>query len=339
MPERSGLRHWVERSWYSSRPHPALRPLAALFGIVTGLRRVIHEAGLLRGAHPGVPVVVVGNLTAGGTGKTPLVLWLAEQLRDRGRKPGIVLRGYGGRQRAPHVVRADDDAQLVGDEALLLARRGICPVAIGARRAAAARLLARGGCDLVIADDGLQHLALRRDLAIVVVDGARGFGNGALLPAGPLREPAGRLRSADLVVMHGEDLHGVLPAGQPALRMELAPLPLRQVASGQEQALQTLQGANVHALAGIGNPARFFALLRTLGAHPVEHPRPDHHPLVAADLEFGDGYPIVMTEKDAVKCRQLAAGRVNVFYLPVTVVLPDADITRLLDRVQAIGSN
>lgn len=339
MPERGGLRRWVERSWYSQRPHLVLRPLGALFGLVTGLRRGIYKTGLLRSTHPGVPVIVVGNLTAGGTGKTPLVLWLAEQLRARGRKPGIVLRGYGGRQRAPRVVRAEDNAQQVGDEALLLARRAICPVAIGARRAAAARLLVQGGCDLVIADDGLQHLALRRDLAIVVVDGARGFGNGALLPAGPLREPAQRLASADLVVMHGEDLHGVLPAGMPALRMELAPLPLREVASGHEHALQILQGASVHALAGIGNPARFFALLRKLGAQPVEHPRPDHHPLVAADLQLGKGYPIVMTEKDAVKSRQLAAGRVDVFYLPVTVILPDDDITRLLDRVQAIGSN
>ncbi|HUG72785.1 MAG TPA: tetraacyldisaccharide 4'-kinase, partial [Steroidobacteraceae bacterium] len=204
MPEHSGLRHWVERSWYAPRPHPALRPLTALYALVTGLRRGVYRAGLLRSTHPGVPVIVVGNLTAGGTGKTPLVLWLAEQLRARGRKPGIVLRGYGGRQRAPRVVRADDDAQQVGDEALLLARRGICPVAIGARRTAAAQLLADSGCDLVIADDGLQHLALRRDLAIVVVDGERGFGNGSLLPAGPLRESSQRLRSADVVVMHGE---------------------------------------------------------------------------------------------------------------------------------------
>jgi tetraacyldisaccharide 4'-kinase len=339
MPEQGGLRRWVERSWYSPRPHPALRPLGTLFGLVTGLRRGMYRAGLLASTHPGVPVIVVGNLTAGGTGKTPLVLWLAEQLRARGRKPGIVLRGYGGRQRRPRVVRVDDDAQLVGDEALLLARRGICPVAIGARRTAAARLLADGGCDLVIADDGLQHLALRCDLAIIVVDGARGFGNGAMLPAGPLREPVQRLLSADLVVMHGEDLHGVLPAGLPSLRMELAALPLRQLASGREQTLQILHGATVHALAGIGNPARFFALLRTLGAHPIEHPRPDHHPLVAADLLLGGGDPIVMTEKDAVKCRQLAAGRDDVFYLPVTVILPDQDITRLLDRVQAIGSN
>jgi tetraacyldisaccharide 4'-kinase len=227
----------------------------------------------------------------------------------------------------------------VGDEALLLARRRICPVAVGARRAAAAQLLADAGCDLVIADDGLQHLALRRDLAIVVIDGLRGFGNGALLPAGPMREPAQRRYGADLVMMHGEDLQGVLTAGLPALAMQLAPRSLRQLDSDREYPLDVLRGATVHAVAGIGHPARFFALLRALGAQPIEHPRPDHQPLVRADLDLGGGHRIIVTEKDAVKCRGLAAGRDDVFYLQVAAILPEADATRLLDRVQDIGRN
>lgn len=337
MPEQSALRRAVERSWHGPAPPLLLRPLAGLYGIAVVLRRQAYRAGLLSSAHPGVPTIVVGNLTVGGTGKTPLVLWLAGRLRTLGRRPGIVLRGYGGSVRSPRLVHAGDAAAVVGDEAVLLARRSGCAVAVGARRVTAAELLVRAGCNVLIADDGLQHLALRRDLEIILVDGARGFGNGALLPAGPLRERPARLGTSDCVVLHGEDHHGVLPATLVPLRMHLEALPLRQLPAHAECGRDALGEGRVHAVAGIGHPQRFFAQLRAMGLDPVEHAFPDHHRFTAADLDFGDGSPVVMTEKDAVRCPGLAAGRRDLFYLPVAAVLPEADATRLIDRVLAIG--
>jgi tetraacyldisaccharide 4'-kinase len=337
MPELAGLRRWVEQGWYDSRPRLLLRPLSALYGWVVTVRRAAYRHRLLAAIHVGVPTVVIGNLTVGGAGKTSLVIWLAERLRQAGRRPGIVLRGYKGWQRVPRLVGADDDAARVGDEALLLARRTACPVAVGRRRAAAARLLADAGCDIIVADDGLQHLGMERDLDILVIDGERGFGNGALLPAGPLREPVSRLRAAGLVVVHGEDRHGVARPAGGVLAMHLAPTSLRHLATGREEPLHSLRGATVHAVAGIGNPQRFFDLLRKLGANPIGHPLPDHHRLAAADLAFGDGHRIVMTEKDAVRCPGLAGGRDDVLCLRVAAVLPQADAARLMDCVLAIG--
>lgn len=337
MPRAYRMQRWIERRWYAGRPPLLLRPCAALYGLLMRLRRRAYQRGWLASLHPGVPTVVIGNLTVGGTGKTPLAIWLASELRARGYRPGLVLRGHGGRQRSPRLVQGEDDAAQVGDEAVLLAQRTGCPVAVGVRRAAAARLLVEAGCDLVLADDGLQHLALRRDLEIIVIDGERGFGNGALLPAGPLREPADRIAEAALLVMHGEDRRRVLPAGSQGLSMRLAPLALRNVATGAEAPLSLLRGARVHALAGTGHPQRFFALLRELGAQPLEHPRPDHHRPRAGELDFGDDLAIVMTEKDAVKWRPLVQGREHVYCLPVAVELAPADAAHLIERVLAAG--
>jgi tetraacyldisaccharide 4'-kinase len=185
---------------------------------------------------------------------------------------------------------------------------------------------------VVLSDDGLQHLALRRDLAIAVVDGARGFGNGALLPAGPLREPVTALNAVDLVVIHGDDIQGV-GQGRAPLRMTLQPGLLRQLLTGRAQSLDVLRGERLHAVAGIGHPQRFFELLRSLGAHPVEHAFADHHPWRTRDLAFGDALRIVMTEKDAVRCAALADERM--WYLPVTAELPPTDAAHLLRAVQA----
>jgi len=336
MRDRRRLRAWLEQGWYGSRPSPLLQPLAWIYAAVVLLRRHAFSAGLFRARHPGVPVVIVGNLGVGGTGKTPLVLWLAAQLSRRGLRPGIVLRGYGGSRRAARLVQADDSAEQVGDEAVLLARRAGCPVAVGADRFEAAAILVQAGCGIVIADDGLQHLALKRDLSVVVVDGARGFGNGALLPAGPLREPVSRLAEADLVVLHGADLHQAVPPALQPLHMQLLPTALRHLTDDREEPQQSLQGATVHAFAGIGHPQRFFATLRALGAAPVEHARPDHHRYSAGELRRGDGRRIVMTEKDAVKCRTLAAPGEDIYYLQVAAQLPEPDAARLLDRVMAI---
>lgn len=338
MPETRGPRRWLERSWYRRRPALWLRPLAGIYGLATDLRHWMYRRGVLAVRHPGVPTIVVGNFTVGGTGKTPLVQWLATCLREGGHRPGIVLRGYKGRQQGPRVVRADDDPRLVGDEALLHARHAQCPVAIGAARPAAARLLVQSGCDVIIADDGLQHLALGRDLEIIVIDGARGFGNGALLPAGPLRErPMPQRHPGAVFVVNGEDVRGVAAAMGNAVRMRMEPRSLRRLPGDEPVPLDRLRGATVHALAGIGNPQRFFALLRQLGASPIEHPRPDHWECSAADLDFGDAHPVVMTAKDAVKCQPLAAGRDELFCLVVEAVLPGPDAARLRDRVLAIG--
>jgi len=332
MPERAPVRSWLQRRWYEGSAPLPLLPLSALYGAAVRLRRAAYGRGWLASRGPPVPVVVIGNLTVGGTGKTPLVIWLATALREAGHWPGVVLRGYGGRVRTPRLVAPDDVAAAVGDEALLIARRTDVPVAVAVDRAAAAGLLAGEGCTVVLSDDGLQHLALRRDFSIVVVDGARGLGNGALLPAGPLREPASMLDGVDAVVIHGVDAHHV-GRGREPLGMELRPESLRELRPDREGSLDTLRGATVHAVAGIGHPQRFFALLRGLGARPIEHPFADHHAYRPRDLAFGDDLRIVMTEKDAVKCAPFADARMCC--LRVAAKLPESDAARLLCAILA----
>ena len=305
-------KHWQKTTGVSL----LLLPLAWVYCALTVLRRLAYVSGLKRSRRLPVPVIVVGNLTAGGTGKTPLVIWLASLLRAAGRHPGIVSRGYRGRATHwPQAVHADSDPRLVGDEPVLLARHGGCPVVVGPDRVAAARqLLAAHPCDVLLSDDGLQHLALARDIEIVVIDGARRYGNGHCLPAGPLREGLARLRSVDVRVCQGEPETG-------EFGMHLQGHELRQIADpAQCVPPAVFAGAPVHAVAGIGNPARFFASLRALGLDPIEHAFPDHHDFTAADLEFGDARPVIMTEKDAVKCAPFAPARF--WYLPVAAV-PD----------------
>lgn len=326
------MRGWLTRGWYGGESRLWLMPLALLFGLFTGLRRLAFRHGLFASSHPGVPVIVVGNIAIGGTGKTPLVIWLATQLRARGVAAGIVLRGYGGTAGRPRLVERDSDPAEVGDEAVLIARRAGCPVAVGSKRVEAARLLADAGCQAVISDDGLQHLAMQRDVEIAVIDGARGFGNGALLPRGPLRETPGRLQSVDAVVINGSDLTGVAGRSSAPLSMFMATEALRSVRTGEQIQLEALRGAQVHAVAGIGNPERFFEQLRMAGCRPVEHAFADHYTYAPADLAFADPWPIVMTEKDAVKCRAFATDRMQ--YLQVSATLPEADAARLLQLVE-----
>lgn len=326
-------------AWYRPRPGllaAALAPLAAIFGVAAALRRALYRHRLLATERLPVPVVVVGNIAVGGTGKTPLVAALAAALAARGFHPGCVSRGYGRRERpgAPAALRVGPGATAddVGDEPLLLARRGI-PVAVGRDRVAAARLLLAGtpACDVVIADDGLQHYRLGRDVEIAVVDGERGLGNGWLLPAGPLREPAARLATVDAVVVQG----AVGPCSSlpgHTYPMTLAAGPLRRVDGAAGHADAATLGRRVRAVAGIGNPSRFFAALRALGFDPLGHPFPDHHRFVAADLAFGDGLPVVMTEKDAVKCSTFATDRC--WYLPVEARLDPALVTRVEERLR-----
>jgi tetraacyldisaccharide 4'-kinase len=321
--------HWLERHWqHDTLLSRALTPLSWLYCAVVALRRWCYRVGLLRSTRLPVPVVVVGNITVGGTGKTPLVCWLAELLRGAGYRPGIVSRGYGGRARTwPRAVEPDSDPAEVGDEPVLLARRTGCPMVVGPDRVADASMLLREhDCDLIVADDGLQHLALGRDIEIAVVDGMRRFGNARCLPAGPLREAPGRLTTVDFRVCNGE------PKGD-ELGMRLKGGRLHRVGDDSMVAeVATFAGGPVHAVAGIGNPARFFADLRALGLEPIEHPFADHHAYTAADIDFGDGRPVIMTEKDAVKCVAFAGP--EHWYLPVEAVPDPALGRRLLQRLE-----
>lgn len=331
------MQSWLESVWYdaSGRRGAWLRPLGALFGTVVGLRRAAFRRGWLRSASAGVPVVVVGNLSVGGTGKTPFSIWLAGALRERGLRPGLLSRGHGGESRAVREVRADDDPAVVGDEPLLLAASGDWPVVVAPERAAGAARLRERGIDVVICDDGLQHYALRRDLEIAIVDGARGFGNGRLLPAGPLREPPARLAEVDFLVVNGARATSSLPSpgASSRLEMRLEPGPARRLdAPTVTRPLEAFRGAPLHAVAAIGNPARFFATLRAAGLEPLEHPFPDHHRFAAADLAFGDSLPVLMTAKDAVKCRRFADPRL--WELPVAARLEPDGGRELVARIE-----
>jgi tetraacyldisaccharide 4'-kinase len=328
------MEQWLTRVWYreSAGPSP-LQPLSWLYGVITGIRRQAYTHGVLKSLRAGKPVIVVGNLTVGGTGKTPLVAWLAGQLSVSGLKVGIVSRGYGRSSREPVVVHVESDWRDVGDEPVLLRQLTGCDTVVAQDRVAGARKLVELGADVVIADDGLQHLRLARDCEIVVVDGARGFGNGRLLPAGPLREPASRLRDADIVVINGVSVPGVADAvSAGALRMSLFGAEAHRVDGlAAPMLLEHLRGRRAHAVAGIGNPQRFFQDLLARGIEIIEHPYPDHHPFVAADLTFDDGLPVLMTQKDAVKCRSCAHSRL--WYVPVTARFDDSQARELLGRV------
>jgi len=298
--------HWIEGHWYRLRPlHLLLMPLAGLFWMASALRRALYRAALLRCVRLPVPVIVVGNITVGGSGKTPLVLWLADFLRDRGWRPGIVSRGYAGSARGPLPVTAASDPALAGDEPVLLARRSLCPVWIGRDRAAAAQALlaAEPGCNVILADDGLQHYRLGRDVEIAVVDGRRRFGNGLPLPAGPLREPESRLGKVDAVVWQGQAAPGpgqfsMLLAGDGFWNL------LNPEAGAGPGAFH---GRRICAVAGIGDPQRFFEHLRGLGLEGRSQAFPDHYAYRPGDLLFPDCDVILMTEKDAVKCTAFAA--------------------------------
>lgn len=326
------LNNILEDIWYGRHPASVgLAPLGWCFRGVVGAWRLAYRTGLLDVYQTPVPVIVVGNLTVGGTGKTPLVIWLAGHLKSCGVKPGIVARGYGGSARTwPQQVRPDSDPAVVGDEAIMISRRTGCPVAVGPDRGACVdALLKHADCDLMISDDGLQHHALGRSIEIVVIDGIRRFGNGRCLPAGPLREPARRLQEVDLIVCNGI-------AGRGEFSMKYVACDAYSIRQPRERrALASFEGKEVHTLAGIGNPERFFSLVKSagIGVHP--HPFPDHHRYRRKDLEFDDGLPVLVTEKDAVKCESIAPD--NCWFVPITAELPEVfghRLATLLARAQ-----
>jgi tetraacyldisaccharide 4'-kinase len=328
-------------TWYAPRPTllaALLLPLAALYALLTALRRWLYRRGIARSLKLAAPVIVVGNITAGGTGKTPLVIALADALAARGWRPGIVSRGYGGSagagpRSAPHPVAGDDDPRVAGDEPVLIARAGL-RVFVDRDRVAAGRALlaAHPECDVILADDGLQHYRLARDFEIVVVDAARGLGNGWLLPAGPLREPARRLGDVDALVVTAADAAAALRAWPRGFPMTLEGDRFHRVdAPAVSVEAAAFRGEGVHALAGIGNPERFFAQLRGLGIDAVTHSFPDHHPYAAADLALPGARAILMTEKDAVKCAAFADARC--WYLPVRARIDPALVARIEEKL------
>lgn len=327
---RSPAEHLLE-AWYSGATWTrVMMPLEWLYRAAVRRRR---NAAAGRAWHAPVPVVVVGNLATGGTGKTPIVIALAEAMGARALRVGVLSRGYGGRVRRAHRVRADSDPRESGDEPVLLAGRLACPVWVGKDRCEAARaMLAAEDVDAIVCDDGLQHYALGRDFEICVVDGARGLGNGRCLPVGPLREPVERLLGVDFALCTGECPHW-LPRCDGQMRLE--PDGWTRLVDGRQPAIGELEpGGSVHAVAGIGNPRRFFATLRSLGLHVFEHPFPDHHDFEQRELVFDDGLPVVMTEKDAVKCRGFALP--NWWSLRVVAALPADLVPAVMRRVDEL---
>lgn len=328
---RSG--RFSEELWYGR--HKAvwlLIPISWIYWIIVSLRHLAFASGLLPVRRVAIPVMVVGNITVGGTGKTPLIIWLTGYLKAQGYRPGIISRGYGGAgDRKPQQVRPDSNPALVGDEPVLIARRTNVPVAVATDRYVAAHELTQHtDCNILLCDDGLQHYSLHRDIEIAVVDGDRQFGNGHCLPAGPLREPESRLNSVDMVVGNGK-------AGKNQYLMEYQTLQLRQVGdTGVQRDIASFSGQQVHAVAGLGNPNRFFASLRAGNISIIKHVFPDHHLFRPEELEFHDGLPVLITEKDAVKC--LEFDNDNLWYLPIQVRMPDSFEYRLKTLLKELSN-
>lgn len=315
------MHSFIYQCWFNKHPlRWLLLPLTLLFFLLSSFRKLLFSSGVKKASHPGVPVVVVGNISVGGNGKTPLVLKTIEWLIDLGYKPGILSRGYGGTcEDFPHKVMEQDTASLIGDEPKLMSLRNLCPVIIDPKRARGAKALANVGCNVIVCDDGLQHYGLKRDIEWVVMDN-RGVGNGWLLPMGPLRELAGRLKHVDAVIHNGDK-----PYVENAYSMSLATTRFVNIVDTNitrsiEEFVSGVKQEKLHAMAGIGAPQRFFDTLSSIGLNGIEtHEFIDHHVYTKSDIPSG---VTVMTEKDAVKCKSFAHS--NCWYLEVDAKLPRA---------------
>jgi len=322
----------IQKSWYNKDGlTTVLLPFSWLFCLLVQLRRLLYRLRIFQTTSLNVPVIIVGNITVGGTGKTPLVIELANLLKTHGYRPGIISRGYGGKARTwPQQVRWDGDPTMVGDEAILIARRTRCPMAVGPDRVASAKaLLKYTDCNIIISDDGLQHYALGRDIEIAVIDGIRRYGNEKCLPAGPLREPIKRLEQVNFKVTNGvagPDEFAMIYKAEKLCRADDPAVTLE---------LSSLENQTVHAIAGIGNPQRFFDDLKLSGLDIIEHAFPDHYPFKKEDLDFGEIQPIVITEKDAVKCQRFYLH--NVWYQPIKAKLDNQFTEQLLVMLERIN--
>ena len=325
----------IENHWYRiTALHLVLLPISWLFGALAALRRALFRTGIFSRTQLDVPVIIVGNISVGGTGKTPLTLILAAQLIAHGKQPLIISRGHGGSAQQPQAVTLSSTAAQVGDEPLLMAQRNLCPVWIGKNRVATAlaALAAHPECDVLLCDDGLQHYRLQRDVEIVVVDAARQFGNQFLLPAGPLREPVARLKSVDAIVYNG----GIKADSAKQFSMRLqGDIFYNLLTPSRTATALELQGLRCHAIAGIGNPSRYFAALKKLGLSCTNHAFADHHAYTAAELNYADCDALLLTEKDAVKCAPFADARYWV--LRVEAQISPALIELILRKMQHHG--
>jgi tetraacyldisaccharide 4'-kinase len=330
---QSGLEQFMRKQWKQvGLWHIVLIPLSWLFIFLSCLRRFAYQVGLLKSVRLPVPVIVVGNISIGGTGKTPLVVWLAQRLRNAGYTPAIISRGYGGQAASVTPVFEDSDPSIVGDEPVLMARQGNSPVWIGRNRVAVGKtvLQAHPECSVIISDDGLQHYRLRRDIELAVVDAEYGFGNSLRLPAGPLREGKSRLKTVDAVVCNGGN---ILPR---SFRMQLTGEIFRSAADATKTSIaRDFEGRNVVAIAGIGNPGRFFAQLKKMGLKCREVAFPDHYAFKVQDLQSIKADVILMTEKDAVKCAAFAEK--NWWYLPVAAEVDEALASFILNKLRNLN--
>ncbi|MCK5831449.1 MAG: tetraacyldisaccharide 4'-kinase [Methylococcales bacterium] len=309
---KQNFSRWLEDAWYKEMYiSSTLMPLSMLYDDVIRFRRFLYKKGIYKTTKLPVPVIIVGNITVGGTGKTPLTLWIAKVLKEEGFKPGIISRGYGGNaENWPQWVDENSQPDLVGDEAVLMAKKADCPIAVGPERVKAAQLLLdKSDCDVVISDDGLQHYALERDIEIAVIDGERRFGNGYTLPCGPLREQISRLQHVDLVIVNG------VAEEDSEFSMAMEGNVVINLVTQEEKLLNEFYKISCHALAGIGNPKRFFSLLERKGINIESHPFQDHYQFIEKDIDFEDDKPVLMTEKDAVKCSGFA--KEKHWYLPI----------------------
>ncbi len=324
---------FIEDMWYGKHPLSiVLAPLGWCYQLLTTLRHLLYQSGILPSQRLDIPVIVVGNIVIGGTGKTPLVIWLAAYLQEKGYQPGIVSRGYKSKiKKWPQQVRKDSNPGLVGDEPVLLARRTNCPIAIAPNRYIAAKaLIEHEQVSIIICDDGLQHYALERDIEIAVIDGIRRHGNGRYLPVGPLRESVGRLKNVDMIVCNGGAVRG-------EFKMEYIPQQLRAVLDENRYCdISQFRNQSVHVIAGIGNPAKFFSFLRGKDIRVIEHKFPDHHQFTVKDICFDDDFSIVMTEKDAVKCAEFATEKH--WFLPINVMMTNAFEHRLAILLKDINN-
>jgi len=327
---RNSFASWIEQQWVRISPWQLLlMPLSWLFYLLSASRRLCYRLGILKSYRTQVPIIVIGNITVGGTGKTPLVIWLTDQLKRAGFTPGIISRGYGVNNHQSIEVSLGSLPSEVGDEPVLLMRRTGCPVFVNIDRVFAAKSLLQGhpACNVIISDDGLQHYRMQRDIELVVVDAARGFGNQMLLPAGPLREPVSRLKQVDAVIYNGK------PADLDGFEMSLQVTGIRRVDDPRiEASLDVLENVPIKAVAGIGNPKRFFQQLRDLELVIEEHMFPDHHAYRPEDLAFAGDAVVLMTEKDAVKCAAFA--KHNWWYLPVDALLDKALADHIVQKLR-----
>lgn len=336
------MERWFNQVWYERKRPPAwLLPFEGLFIALSGLRRWLYRRNILRRHRLPVPVIVIGNIAVGGTGKTPLTRHLCESLLAAGYRPGVISRGYGGARRSePLLVHPDDPATLVGDEPLMLAQACDVPVCIFPDRARAGRhLLSNRDVNVILCDDGMQHYALERDFEVAVIDARRGIGNGHRLPAGPLRESIARLQQVDCIVAQGRPDHqGVVPATVDA-HMWLAGSEFVRLFDGERRPVS--EGVpvdlrdNIVAVAGIGHPERFFETLGDLGIRAFSRKFADHHRFQASDFDFAEGRPVIMTAKDAVKCRSFA--QPSWWYLDVKARFDDDPASLLLKWIEEQG--